>query len=513
MKVYRKSRSAYSIITFFSASVVTLLAMAIVYYEQREDNLHVFENLTQRQTDALQRSVLNDINYIGAAANFFHSNFPENWGQFSVFAHELINNSPSLITLQWQPKVEVHEINDHVAKARKIFPDYRLYTIPKDGKKTYGYVMKNQAPIFVMSDIYPRTPVNIGLLGFYSTKLRFELVLESMRETRQANVSDKVRLLADGLDADLEKRGLLVYLPVFDQQHNKTLIGVVVGVVLVDMYFNNLMNKTASEQDLLIRVTDMGYDSEDEPVLFQSPNWDKVKGAAISKTLELPNRRWIIDYKMPQPYTRHDQLALVAVGIGGLLMAFMLGFIVHLLARERQRLSVMLEERTAELRFLVEHDSLTGLFNRRAFNQFLEEYIKARKPFSLVTFDIDHFKSINDQYGHIVGDEMLIHVSRLIEKALKPNDLFMRMGGDEFCIISREIDPGRLHHYMNGVRAMVHGNALMSDVGPVICSLSIGAAVHQHHDAEQILRAADEQLYVSKENGRNRVTVAGFTPG
>ena len=177
MKVYRKSRSAYSIITFFSASVVTLLAMAIVYYEQREDNLHVFENLTQRQTDALQRSVLNDINYIGAAANFFHSNFPENWGQFSVFAHELINNSPSLITLQWQPKVEVHEINDHVAKARKIFPDYRLYTIPKDGKKTYGYVMKNQAPIFVMSDIYPRTPVNIGLLGFYSTKLRFELVL------------------------------------------------------------------------------------------------------------------------------------------------------------------------------------------------------------------------------------------------------------------------------------------------------------------------------------------------
>ncbi|MFW8120872.1 CHASE domain-containing protein, partial [Klebsiella pneumoniae] len=88
-----------------------------------------------------------------------------------------------------------------------------MFTIPKHGPKTYGYVLSGE-PAFIATDIYPNDPVNNDVLGFYSSRERFKLILDNVRETGEANISDKVRLLQDGLDSDTPKGGMLVFHPV-----------------------------------------------------------------------------------------------------------------------------------------------------------------------------------------------------------------------------------------------------------------------------------------------------------
>ncbi|MBO0236581.1 CHASE domain-containing protein, partial [Vibrio parahaemolyticus] len=119
-------------------------------------------------------------------------------------------------------------------------------------------------PIFIASDIYPRTPENLSLLGFYFSRKRFDLILDDISENGRANVSDKVRLLQDGYDKSIPKTGLLVFHPVFDFE-NKYLLGVVTGVIRSTVYFEDLITKTATELDMSVRVEDLGFDAADDP--------------------------------------------------------------------------------------------------------------------------------------------------------------------------------------------------------------------------------------------------------
>ncbi|KOO10660.1 diguanylate cyclase, partial [Vibrio xuii] len=127
-----------------------------------------------------------------------------------------------------------------------------------------------------------------------------------------------VRLLQDGLDQSLKKTGLLVYHPVFDLESNQDLIGVVVGVIRTTRYFANLVTRTSAEQELLIKVTDLGFDAEDDPTLYESDGFAHSDGMLISKTVTLPNREWVIEFKLVERMTNNDLLVLKSVAIGGL---------------------------------------------------------------------------------------------------------------------------------------------------------------------------------------------------
>ncbi|MDN3684560.1 CHASE domain-containing protein [Vibrio sinaloensis] len=97
--------------------------------------------------------------------------------------------------------------------------------------------MPNNEDIYIASDIYPRDEANLKLLGFYSSRTRFQLVLDGIRASGLPNVSDKVRLIQDGLDRSVKKEGLLVYHPVFKGDKQERLIGVVIGVIRTTRYF------------------------------------------------------------------------------------------------------------------------------------------------------------------------------------------------------------------------------------------------------------------------------------
>ncbi len=105
---------------------------------------------------------------------------------------------------------------------RQTYPNYQIFTVPKDQPKTFGYILENNTPVYVATDIYPRTQANLSLLGFYFSRKRFDLIFDDISTHKRANVSDKVRLLQDGYDKSIPKSGLLVYHPVFDFE-NKNL--------------------------------------------------------------------------------------------------------------------------------------------------------------------------------------------------------------------------------------------------------------------------------------------------
>ena len=151
---------------------------------------------------------------------------------------------------------------------------------------------------------------------------------------------------------------MLVYHPVFDGQTDN-LLGVVIGVVRTTYYFEKLLASTVGDMDVYVRVTDNGFEAEDAPIMFETNGYEEVTGQHITKRITLANREWIIDFKIDACISFNGYLVLAGIGIVGTTISLLLAYIVNLQIREKERLYRMIDERTEELRFLADHDSLT----------------------------------------------------------------------------------------------------------------------------------------------------------
>lgn len=480
MRQFRTKKFLFPAVTLVFSLMLTCYLVYFAYQAQQSHSMDLVDKLAEQQSENLQQVIESDLHFIGAGANFFRSTHPEDWDRFSIFAEQVLSSSQSLIALQWMQRVESRDIDAHIAKVRATFPFYEIYTIPKDGPKTFGYILPNNQPIYTASDVYPRSEANFKALGYYSSRSRFQLVLDHIVKTGQPSLSDKVRLLQDGIDKSISKTGLLVYHPVFSVDQPQKLIGVVIGAIRSTKYFESIVLRTATEQELLVRVTDLGFDAEDDPILYQSDGWQESQGIDIQKRIRLPNREWVVDFKLAGTVPYNDKMVLWSIGLTGLTVSLLLTYIVFLLLRDQEYLEKLLNERTRELQFLVDYDALTGIYNRRAFSRHLQQRVTDKQCFSLIGFDIDEFKQINDSYGHIAGDEVLIGVANVVLGQLREGDIFVRIGGDEFCIISNVNEPQALADYLQQICDAVGQAAYHFAQHDIRCTLSIGAAIHPH---------------------------------
>ncbi|MCB1479748.1 MAG: PleD family two-component system response regulator [Rhodobiaceae bacterium] len=159
-------------------------------------------------------------------------------------------------------------------------------------------------------------------------------------------------------------------------------------------------------------------------------------------------------------------------------------------------------------------DSLTGLHNRRYMESHLQTLVEKaqekRRPLSLLVLDIDHFKAVNDTYGHDAGDEVLKEFARRVRKAVRGLDLACRMGGEEFVIVMPETDIGVAVRVGERIRATVAGDPFPINGGTraIDVTVSIGASTLAagSDTAELLMKRADEALYNAKHTGRNRVS-------
>ena len=179
-----------------------------------------------------------------------------------------------------------------------------------------------------------------------------------------------------------------------------------------------------------------------------------------------------------------------------------------------ERLALELKRANEKLRHYAFRDSLTGLFNYRYFQEsMIRELARAERythSVSLIMFDIDRFKQINDTYGHQVGDMVLRTVSQHIGRQIRSSDIFARYGGEEFAIILPETSTSGAEVKAERCRELVEGLQIKTGNDTIRVTISIGVAVHDPaHPTQrtQLIDGADRALYRSKAEGRNRVTV------
>lgn len=156
-------------------------------------------------------------------------------------------------------------------------------------------------------------------------------------------------------------------------------------------------------------------------------------------------------------------------------------------------------------------DSLTGIFNRRAFHNAVEPILLSDTPVAaaMMVIDVDHFKKVNDTFGHHTGDEALIAVGQAIKSCLPADAAFGRIGGEEFAVFTRCATPALAALQAEQLRAAVSASEFGRQLLPAGLTVSIGVAFSdQATTYEQIYREADACLYEAKNSGRNRVVVA-----
>lgn len=167
-------------------------------------------------------------------------------------------------------------------------------------------------------------------------------------------------------------------------------------------------------------------------------------------------------------------------------------------------------EQREQLRRLASLDALTGVFNRRALYGELEraQKILARegKRHGLLMLDLDHFKEINDRFGHAQGDEVLIRFARLLEKTLRPHDRLFRYGGEEFVILTQVDDAETLRVIAEKLRTATERSLDAGNDSTVTTSIG-GAILHPGEHSDAWLARADRALYQAKHGGRNRVVI------
>lgn len=186
------------------------------------------------------------------------------------------------------------------------------------------------------------------------------------------------------------------------------------------------------------------------------------------------------------------------------------GVINQEILRQLEIRNRQLDDLNQQLSSMATHDKLTGLYNRHFVVEQLERqhdlFVRYGTTCSIVLLDVDHFKKVNDLYGHSVGDNVLVAFSRCIEPQLRQGDIFARYGGEEFMLVLPITDLNAALHLADRIRSTLASTILIDQPIPLNITASFGIAqIGRGDTVANWLNRADQALYGAKANGRNCV--------
>lgn len=231
----------------------------------------------------------------------------------------------------------------------------------------------------------------------------------------------------------------------------------------------------------------------------------EAESHSLLLTINFPNGSWQLAGRPVEGWLRGWQERSLFWSLG-LLLALSAGYLSHFLLASRHSTNLLLLT-----------DSLTGLFNRRYFLSRATKYIdRARgtsQPFSILFLDLDHFKRVNDGYGHEAGDRVLVAVCQLLLKMIRDTDFAARLGGEEFCIVFPNTSMDEAWLISERIRRAIELESIRLSDGKML-SVTISAGVadlisnDDSDDLTQLMARADKALYEAKNSGRNRIKTA-----
>ncbi len=347
------------------------------------------------------------------------------------------------------------------------------------------------APGNVISYIYPLKGNEAALgLDYMKTPAQKDAVLRAIR-TKKTVIAGPVNLVQGG-------EGFIARIPIFTGDNADNYWGI--SSIVVDK--NRLLNgiNINSEGDWLevaiIGKDGLGLDGEvfsgDAAILDKNP---------IMTTIQLPEGHWV----------------LAAVPVDGWqvkrkLKDFIIVFFGIFISLIVSTLALILSAATRKMHIYALQDPLTKLSNRRMFQILSERQIvfsqRSKKRFYLIYFDLDNFKAVNDTLGHKTGDVVLETVSKRISNIIRKNDVFARMGGDEFILLpchltevkNLEVLCGKIINEISKLNLELNNNINLG------CSLGISCYPEDGTDITELIKKADNAMYKSKNSGKNRLS-------
>jgi diguanylate cyclase (GGDEF)-like protein len=294
------------------------------------------------------------------------------------------------------------------------------------------------------------------------------LIGQSQPEPFRILVVDDEPEMANYVSLILEEAGMTTMIALLPEMVLDAVNDFAPDLVLMDMYMPNCSGREVSK--LIRQIPDF----VSIPIVYLSSETDKMK-----------------------------QFSAMSIGADG--------FLTKPIDPQELVLAVSLRaERMRTLRSLMTRDSLTSLFNHTTTTQLLDNAIQvARQKNASISFamlDLDHFKAVNDTYGHPIGDHVLQGLARVLRQRLRQSDLIGRYGGEEFAVVLHEVTPAKAHQIMEQLRD--YFSRVVFNAGEIkfSCSFSCGIASFPEIDSlESIREAADAALYEAKFHGRNRV--------
>ncbi len=244
----------------------------------------------------------------------------------------------------------------------------------------------------------------------------------------------------------------------------------------------------------------------------------KVRGVALLKTFAFSSwqqRPYVFRVENHRPITktlepmRQDGafIPLVEDGVAKAVSIILIDATDTFESRTR------LDAALAALAAQSERDGLTGIFNRRKLDEMMDAEIKRARRYhhelSIVMFDIDHFKRVNDRFGHLLGDEAIKHVARMATNTLRETDVVARYGGEEFVVLLPEVGLEGGEIAAERVRQMIARRPVPAEPEPIPVTVSLGVTALRdgQQDGHALIAEADAALYRSKSGGRNRTSV------
>ena len=247
-------------------------------------------------------------------------------------------------------------------------------------------------------------------------------------------------------------------------------------------------------------------------------DWKSLKehGIALSR---LPSSAKIING--PDGFVEKNFYATISSLVGVALLLIVVIFLAVYFAKRNAKLSYLnlklaqaqksLSQSNEHLNQLAMHDSLTGIYNRRAAMPLVNEAIKkvqaSNAKYALILIDLDSFKAVNDQYGHTVGDEVLMTLAKKVSGMLRSGDVFARWGGEEFLLLAHVEKQGDAQIVAEKIRCNLEGTGFGDENLKITVSIGV-ALTAQDVGFDELFQRADQALYQAKQQGRNRVQLA-----